>query len=175
MPPTRPQHARVEPLLLRRQLADQFHRPSGYCFLGCFWKPIFKAIGNFFRDNWRAILQIAVTVACNLATAGGPACAALGSFVAGITSGDLGQALRGAAIAFATAFAFKVVGDLTSNFDGVLNPKLGGHGPLLPGSDAHLFNIAGHGSSAARQQLLSAANAAQVPCPRQSVPSQHPS
>jgi hypothetical protein len=33
---------------------------------------------------------------------------------------------------------------MTGNFDGVLDPKLGGHGPLQFGSDAHLFNIAGH-------------------------------
>jgi RHS repeat-associated protein len=35
--------------------------PSGYCFLGCFWKPVFKAIGNFIRQNWRALVQIAAT------------------------------------------------------------------------------------------------------------------
>jgi hypothetical protein len=32
-----------------------FTDPSGYCFLGCFWKPIFKAIGKFFRESWRAM------------------------------------------------------------------------------------------------------------------------
>jgi hypothetical protein len=72
-----------------------FTDPSGYCFLGCFWKPTFKAIGNFFKQNWPAILQITVTALCNLTPAAGPACAALGSFVSGVTSGNLGQALRG--------------------------------------------------------------------------------
>ena len=38
--------------------------PSGYCFMGCFWKPVFKAIGNFLRENWRAIVQIAATALC---------------------------------------------------------------------------------------------------------------
>jgi RHS repeat-associated protein len=41
-----------------------FADPSGYCFLGCFWKPIFKAIGNFFKENWGAILQIAAAFVC---------------------------------------------------------------------------------------------------------------
>ena len=29
-----------------------FTDPSGYCFVGCFWQPVFRAIGNFFRQNW---------------------------------------------------------------------------------------------------------------------------
>jgi RHS repeat-associated protein len=88
-----------------------FTDPSGYCFMGCFWQPAFRAIGTFFRQNWRAILNITVTGLCNLTPAAGPGCAALGSFVAGMTSGDLGQALKGAVIAYVTAPAFKVVGD----------------------------------------------------------------
>src|SRR5512145_1219055 len=83
-----------------------FTDPSGYCFMGCFWQPVFRAIGNFFAQNWRAILQIAITAACNLTPLAGPGCAAIGSFIVGLTSGDLGQALRGAAIAFVTAAAF---------------------------------------------------------------------
>ena len=84
--------------------------------MGCFWQPVFKAIGKFFQQNWRAILQIAVTAACHAVDngAGGPACAALGSFVSGMTSGNLGQALRGAAIAFVTAAAFDFVGTVTT-------------------------------------------------------------
>jgi hypothetical protein len=27
-----------------------FTDPSGYCFLGCFWKPIFAGIQNLFRS-----------------------------------------------------------------------------------------------------------------------------
>ena len=27
-----------------------FTDPSGYCFLGCFWKPIFAAVQNLFRS-----------------------------------------------------------------------------------------------------------------------------
>jgi hypothetical protein len=101
-----------------------FTDPSGYCFLGCFWKPLFKAIGNFFRQSWRAILQITVTAVCHLATGPNPGCAALGSFVSGLTSGNLGLALRGAAIAFFTAAAFQGVAKMAG---GDFLAKVAGH------------------------------------------------
>ena len=41
-----------------------FTDPSGYCFMGCFWQPAFQAIGNFLRQNWGAILQIAAAAVC---------------------------------------------------------------------------------------------------------------
>lgn len=28
-----------------------FTDPSGYCFMGCFWQPVFRAIGNFLRQK----------------------------------------------------------------------------------------------------------------------------
>jgi hypothetical protein len=123
-----------------------FTDPSGYCFMGCFWKPMFAAIGRFFRQSWRALAQLgATTLLCAGAGPLAPVCAGVVAFaVTGVTSGDLGLAMRAGITAFATAFAFKVVGDLTGNFNGVLDPSRGGHGPLLPGSDAHMFNIAGH-------------------------------
>jgi hypothetical protein len=108
-----------------------FTDPSGYCFMGCFWQPAFRAIGDFFQQNWRAILNITVTVACNLTPAAGPGCAALGSFIAGMTSGNLGQAVRGAAIAFVTASAMYGVGEITGHTPDFLSPK-------------HLANMAGH-------------------------------
>lgn len=37
-----------------------FTDSSGYCFMGCFWQPVFRAIGNFFTQNWRPFLQVAV-------------------------------------------------------------------------------------------------------------------
>jgi hypothetical protein len=103
--------------------------------MGCFWQPVFRAIGNFFRQNWRAILNITVTGLCHLASGPNPGCAALGSFVSGITSGNLGQALKGAAIAFFTAAAFDAVGTATL-----------GVGHKMPDflSPAHLSNMAGH-------------------------------
>jgi RHS repeat-associated protein len=110
-----------------------FTDPSGYCFMGCFWKPIFKAIGNFFKQSWRAIVNIAVTAACQFVTngMGGPACAALGGFVAGITSGDLGLAIRGAVTAYITAAAMFGVGEITKHNPNFMSP-------------AHLANMAGH-------------------------------
>src|SRR5215468_6041021 len=65
-----------------------FTDPSGYCFMGCFWKPIFAAIGNFLRQNWGAILEIAAAAICTpLGIA--PVCAGIAAaFVTGITSGN---------------------------------------------------------------------------------------
>jgi RHS repeat-associated protein len=122
-----------------------FTDPSGYCFLGCFWKPIFKAIGTFFKQNWGAILQIAATAMCW----GNPVCGAIvgsatSAFVVGVSGGSLGDALRAGLTSAATVVAMWGVGELTGGFNGVLDAKLGGHGPLAPGSEAHLFNIAGH-------------------------------
>ena len=110
--------------------------------MGCFWQSAFRAIGNFFRENWRSLVQLAaVALICG---PGAPICAGIVTgIVVGVTSGDLGLALRSGFIAAVTAGAFEVVGDLTGNFEGSL-PWLGGHGPLEFGSPAHLFNIAGH-------------------------------
>ncbi len=86
-----------------------FTDPSGYCFMGCFWQPAFKAIGNFFERNWVAILQVAATAMCG----GNPACAGVVAFaVTGVTSGDLGMAFRAGVTAFITATAFQIVGQM---------------------------------------------------------------
>jgi RHS repeat-associated protein len=126
-----------------------FTDPSGYCFMGCFWKPIFRAIGNFFRQNWGAIVQIAAAAICS--AMGGPslgsACGAIASaIVTGITSGDLGKALRAGLISAVTAIAFYGIGELTGSLglEGVIDPVRGGHGPLEFMSEAHIFNMAGH-------------------------------
>jgi hypothetical protein len=52
--------------------------------------------------------------------------------VTGISSGNLGQALRAGFVSAVTAFAFTTVGDLTA------------HGALAFGSETHLLNVAGH-------------------------------
>jgi hypothetical protein len=96
-------------------------------------------------------LQIGATAICGAI----PVCAPFAplvagltsAFVTGVTSGKLGLALRAGFISGFTAVAFFGVGEMTSSFGvegGVLNPALGGHGPLDFMSDAHLFNIAGH-------------------------------
>ena len=43
-----------------------FTDPSGYCFLGCFWKPIFAAAGNLLRavPILGAVLQVAAGIVC---------------------------------------------------------------------------------------------------------------
>jgi hypothetical protein len=61
--------------------------------------------------------------------------------ITGITSGNLGLALRAGFIAAATAYAFTAVGDMTGTFSGASN---GGHAPLDFASEAHLFNMAAH-------------------------------
>ena len=100
-----------------------FTDPSGYCFMGCFWKPIFKAIGNFFRENWRSLVQIAAAAICTPMGLG-PVCAvAATTIITGITSGNLGLALRAGFIAAVTAGAFYAVGSLAPS--GVLN--IAGH------------------------------------------------
>jgi hypothetical protein len=107
-----------------------FTDPTGYCFLGCFWKPIFKAVGNFFKQAWGSILQIAAAAICPGPL--GPVCAvAASAFVAGVTSGNLGAALKAGLITAVTAAAFYGVGELTD------------HNPLF-GTPAHAANIAGH-------------------------------
>jgi hypothetical protein len=101
--------------------------------MGCFWQPIFAAIQNLFRSVplIGAIVQIAAGVLCAGPLA--PVCVGLAAtLVTGITSGKLGLALRAGFISAVTAWAFTGVGDLTA------------HGSLDFGSDAHLFNIAGH-------------------------------
>ncbi|MFM9849370.1 MAG: RHS repeat-associated core domain-containing protein [Hyphomicrobiaceae bacterium] len=47
-----------------------FTDPSGYCFMGGFWQPIFKAIGKCFREGWRALVQSAATMDGDLRTGG---------------------------------------------------------------------------------------------------------
>ena len=106
-----------------------FTDPSGYCFMGCFWKPIFKAIGKFLRQSWRAIAQIAITVACSPL---GPICAGIAAaVVTGVSGGKLGDVLRAGLIAGLTAFAMHGVGELTK------------HQPTF-GTAAHAGNVAGH-------------------------------
>jgi RHS repeat-associated protein len=91
-----------------------FTDPSGYCFLGCFWKPIFKAIGNFLKQSWGSILQIAAGAICTPFGLGPVCAAAAATFVTGVTSGNLGMALRAGLISAVTAAAFQFVGTATA-------------------------------------------------------------
>jgi len=129
-----------------------FTDPSGYCFMGCFWKSAFKAIGKFFRENWRSLVQIAaVVVMCGVPA--NPICAGVVTgIVVGITSGDLGQAIRAGFIAAVTAQAFFEVGELTTGLPDAPN---GGHAALDFMSEAHIFNMAGHAAVGCGSALAS--------------------
>jgi hypothetical protein len=86
-----------------------------------------------------AVFQIAASAICMAV----PGCqpflpliaATTSGFFAGVTSGSLQVALRAGVISFATAMAFKGVGDIT------LGP---GHTPAEFGSPAFFANVAGH-------------------------------
>jgi RHS repeat-associated protein len=101
-----------------------FTDPSGYCFLGCLFKSIFRAIGNFVRQNWGSLLQIAAGAICAPVGMGAVCAVAAATFVAGVTSGNLGMALRAGFITAITAAAFSFVGTATA---GSFPAKIAGH------------------------------------------------
>jgi RHS repeat-associated protein len=127
-----------------------FTDPNGYCFLGmCSWG---KAVSTFFGRSFGVLfrkypifgelLEIGAVLLCGM----NPVCAvpvafASTTFVAGVTSGSLGYALKAGFIAAATAVAFYEVGNLTDQISGA---PIGSHTPPKFGTDAYLFNVAGH-------------------------------
>ena len=148
--------------------ARAFTDPSGHCFLGCFW----NAIGNAFSSAWhavttfvahnaivRAVVQIAATVLLNVVLPGlgvGLAAGTIGlavvsaaggaAIATGLSGGNLGQILKSAAIAGATAAAFFGVGEATNSIAGY-NPTgdMPAHfQPDLDTPGAYAFNVAGH-------------------------------
>ena len=99
-----------------------FTDPTGYSWLSSF----FSSIGNFFKSIFsnsivRAIVQIAIAAILTpvgltgaaLAVGAALAAAASTAIVTGLAGGKLGQILKAAVIAGATAFAFTEVGNLT--------------------------------------------------------------
>jgi RHS repeat-associated protein len=117
-----------------------FTDPNGYCFLGiCTWG---RAISTFFGRSFGVLFrefpilgnlfELAAVALC----LGNPVCAPVAaavaglstSFVAGVTSGNLGYALRAGFIAGVTAIANFGVGTLTQGL----------------GSLGDLLNVAGH-------------------------------
>jgi RHS repeat-associated protein len=113
-----------------------FTDPSGYCFMGCFWKPIFGGLQSLLQrvPIVGSILEIAAAALC--ATPLAPVCAGLAAaFITGVTTGKLGLALKAGLISTLTAVAFTAVGDET------LGPQ---HSMPGFGSPTHLANIAGH-------------------------------
>ncbi len=108
-----------------------FTDPSGYSWLSTF---LDRTFGVLFRDVpiLGTLFEIGATALC----LGNPVCAipvafASTAFVAGVTSGNLGYALRAGLIAAATAVAFYEVGEVT------------GHNPEF-GTSQYFENVAGH-------------------------------
>jgi RHS repeat-associated protein len=135
--------------------------PNGYCFLGLC--GIGKAIGKLFDNTFGALIrevgrlfrdvpilgtifEIAAVAMC----AGNPICAipvafASTIFVAGVTSGSLGYALRSGLVAAATAGAFYAVGGLTNVVaTGSPDSFFAVHNPPAFGTPPYAFNVAGH-------------------------------
>jgi len=124
--------------------------PTGYSWLSSF----FHSVGTFFSRTFGVLFRhvpILGTIFEIAAVALCPASAGLGcavtaafaatTFVAGVTSGNLGAALRAGAIAAVTAIAFYEVGNLT---DAVNGSPIGSHTAPAFGSPAYAFNVAGH-------------------------------
>jgi hypothetical protein len=130
-----------------------FTDPNGYCFLGmCSWG---KGISTFFGRSFGVLfrkfpilgnlLEIAAVLLCPASA--GLTCTVSAAFlsttfVAGVTSGNLGYALKAGLIAAATAVAFYEVGNAT---DAIAGNSIGSHiPPGLDHPDAFAFNVAGH-------------------------------
>jgi hypothetical protein len=122
-----------------------FTDPNGYCFLnlcnlGHEISTFFdRTFGVLFRDVpiLGTLFEIAAVGLCTVLSGGGatPVCAAAAfgstTFVTGVTSGNLGYALRAGLIAGVTALAFYEVGDITT------------HNPAF-GTPQYFENVAGH-------------------------------
>src|SRR5262245_10722832 len=93
-----------------------FTDPSGYCFLGCFWKGIFKAFAAFLRVPMiGTLLQIVAGAVC------GPPCAALApaaTAAAGITSGNLVVAIKAGFISIVTSLIGQSIFEAMSSYSG---------------------------------------------------------
>jgi len=108
----------------------------------------FGALQSLFRSTpiLGSILQIAAVA--SLCTSAVGVCAAVvatlsSAFVAGVTSGNLGAALKAGLITAVTIVAFNVVGGMTNVAEGGQFSLLN-HTPAAFGTGAYAFNVAGH-------------------------------
>jgi RHS repeat-associated protein len=109
--------------------------PNGYCFLGlCSFAG---KVGHALRSLLPAIKSIAVLAASAIVCQGNPACAilvatAVNTIVAGVSTGNLGQALRAGAVTLISSIGMYAVGDIT------------GHAPGFADTAKYAGNVAGH-------------------------------
>jgi RHS repeat-associated protein len=117
-----------------------FTDPSGYCFLGCFWKSVLSAIWRAIKPYLGTILRIAVAAMAYASC--GPVCAAFAStvtsaFATGVSGGGLGHMLKAAMITALTAAAFSAVGNVSA---------LAARPDYLGPVGGHVVKIVGHGA-----------------------------
>jgi RHS repeat-associated protein len=141
-----------------------FTDPTGFCFLGCFWKPVIRAISNPVTIVVIAVAIVAQQYELLPAVAGLSsgtvtaiaASSATAALATGIQSGKLGAAFQAGLITAASAFAFAEVGAAT---DGDFNAK--GFNAAGKSADDYfgtlqLFeNIAGHAAVGCASGALS--------------------
>lgn len=129
-----------------------FTDPSGHSW----FSDIFRGISNFFKSIVNAVktvLNLVVrfvvqAVVTTLLAFTGPlapfiAAAVAAAVVTGMNGGKLGDMLKSAAVAGATAFAFSVVGGATNVAQGK-EFSLFNHDPVKFGTPEYAFNVAGH-------------------------------
>jgi RHS repeat-associated protein len=110
-----------------------FTDPSGYCFMGCFWKPVFKAVQKAFRNiPFLGMLVQVVAGALCPATWGATCAIAASVAVAGVTSGKLGIALKAGLITAITYGAFQLASEALGDLPGGLGS--GGTDPSMLGA-----------------------------------------
>ena len=120
--------------------------PTGMCFLGCFWKPIFHGIGSIVRAIARvpvlgpALEYYAAVELCGPGAGGCIAAttAAESATVTGISGGNLGDAIKAGVISYAEAGAFSEIGGATNGDFTDVNQF-----SELPMSGSYLLNGAG--------------------------------
>uniref|UniRef100_UPI00211ED1DE RHS repeat-associated core domain-containing protein n=1 Tax=Bradyrhizobium sp. SRS-191 TaxID=2962606 RepID=UPI00211ED1DE len=95
-----------------------FTDPNGFSWFSNWFGWIgkaFTAVGNFIKNNFMSLLQVAITAVLSFTPIGPVAAAAIASaVVTGLSGGNLGQILKAAAIAAVTSFAFTQIGPTPS-------------------------------------------------------------
>lgn len=123
-----------------------FTDPSGFSWLSRAW----SRLTNFVASNpiLRSVIQIVATVVLNVILPGSGvlamalAAAGASAITSGLSGGKIGQVLRSAVVAGATAIAFFGVGEITNAVAGV--PPGAAHISSAFGTPDYAVNVAGH-------------------------------